>query len=231
MQYHFLFQPVWSRAGLLLSGVLLTVKLSLITMALGLLLGIVAARLITSGPRWVRIAIRVYVEAIRNTPLLVQLFIVFLALPELGLRLSANEAAYVTLTVNLGAYACEIVRAGIEAVHKSQIEAGMALALTPFQVFCHVVLPPAVETVYPALASQFILVMLATSICSTISAEELTSVANNIQSLSFRSVEVYVVTAGIYLLLAIAFKILFAIVGFILFPKSRRTLLALVGAN
>jgi polar amino acid transport system permease protein len=231
MQYHLLFQPVWSRWHLLMGGMLLTVKLSLVSMVFGLAVGIVAARLITAGPRPVRILIRVYIEIIRNTPLLVQLFIVFLALPELGLRLSANTAAMVALIVNLGAYTCEIVRAGIEAVHKSQVEAGMALAMTPFQVFRYVVLPPALQAVYPALASQFVLLMLATSICSTISAEELTSVANNVQSQSFRSIEVYLVTSGLYLVLAIGFKILFAIIGFIAFPKNRRALLALVGSS
>src|SRR3546814_18311969 len=108
----------------------------------------------------------------------------------------------IALIINSGAYSCESVRAGIEAVHKSQIESGMSLALTPFQVFRCVVLPPALQTVYPALASQFVLVMLATSLASAISAEELTSIANTIQSQSFRSLEVYTVTAGLYLLLA-----------------------------
>src|SRR3546814_10459101 len=121
MQYTFQFQTVWSRFDLLLQGVWLTIQLSLITLFFGVLIGIVAARLITTGSTPVRLCIRGYVEAIRNTPLLVQLFLVFFGLPAIGIRLDANFAAMIPVTINMGAYSCEIVRAGIEVVHEGQL--------------------------------------------------------------------------------------------------------------
>lgn len=231
MNYTFQFRPVWARLDQLFEGVWMTAQLSLVTLVLGIGLGILAARLLTGGPPWIRSIARSYVEVIRNTPLLVQLFIVYFGLPSLGVRIGATEAALIGLVINLGAYSCEIIRAGIEAVHKSQVEAGMSLALTPFQVFRHVVLPPALQSVYPALCSQFVLVMLATSVASAISADELTSAANTIQSQSFRSFEVYAVTAGLYLMLAIGFRLLLGALGLILFSRQRHALVSMLRAR
>jgi len=228
MRYTFQFQQVFAHFDELLRGIALTLQLSLVTLVFGVLLGIVAARLLTSGPQAVRVAVRAYVEVIRNTPLLVQLFLVYFGLPALGIRLDANTTAMIALIINMGAYTTEIVRAGIESVHRSQVEAGMSLALTPFQVFRHVVLPPALQSVYPALASQFVLIMLATSVTSAISATELTSIANTIQGQNFRSLEVYIVTAGLYLCLAIFFKLLLWFIGLVAFPRSRRQLVDMV---
>jgi polar amino acid transport system permease protein len=135
---------------------------------------------------------------------------VFFGLPSLGLRLSAGQAAVIALTVNLGAYATEIVRAGIEAIHKSQIEAGLSLGLSRLQVFRYVVLFPALKVIYPALASQFILLMLATSIVSLIAAEDLFHMAAFLESRTFRSFEIYLVVTGLYLALALFFRLLFA---------------------
>lgn len=231
MRYTFQFQQVWAKFDMLLQGIALTLQLSLVTLAFGVMLGIIAARLLTAGPKPVQMLVRGYVEVIRNTPLLIQLFLVFFGLPALGLRLDANTTAMVALVINMGAYTTEIVRAGIESVHKSQIEAGMSLALTPFQVFSHVILPPALQSVYPALASQFVLIMLATSVTSAISATELTSIANTIQGQNFRSLEVYIITAGLYLGLAIFFKLLLWIIGLVAFPRSRRQLFDMVAGQ
>ena len=100
------------------------------------------------------------------------------------------------MVVNVGAYATEIVRAGIESISRGQIEAGLALGLRPLQVFRYVVLFPALSTVYPALTSQFILLMLSSSVVSTISAQELTATANDLQARTFRSFEIYIVVTG-----------------------------------
>jgi len=160
-----------------------------------------------------------YVEAIRNTPLLVQLFLVFFGLPQVGVRLDAPVAAIATLIVNVGAYATEIVRAGIEAVPRGQIEAGRALGLKSHQIFRFVVLVPALRTVFPALASQFILVMLASSVVSVISAEELTAVTDTIVARNFRSFEFYFVITGIYLGLTLAFQAVFVLIERALFQR------------
>jgi polar amino acid transport system permease protein len=217
VNYHFNFRDVFNNFDVLLEGVGLTLQLSAITMVLGLVLGVVMALLKTSGPRPLRWLASAYVEVIRNTPLLVQLFIVFFGLPSLGLRLSAGQAAVIALTVNLGAYATEIVRAGIEAIHKSQIEAGLSLGLSRLQVFRYVVLFPALRVlfpalrvIYPALASQFILLMLATSIVSLIAARDLFHMAAFLESRTFRSFEIYLVVTGLYLALALFFRLVFA---------------------
>jgi polar amino acid transport system permease protein len=210
LSYNFNFRDVFNNFDVLLEGVWLTLELSAITMVLGFALGVLMALLKTWGPwplRWLAAA---YVEVIRNTPLLVQLFIVFFGLPSLGLRLSAGQAAVITLTINLGAYATEIVRAGIEAIHKSQIEAGLSLGLSRLQVFRYVVLFPALKVIYPALASQFILLMLATSIVSLIAAEDLFHMAAFLESRTFRSFEIYLVVTGLYLVLALLFRLIFA---------------------
>jgi polar amino acid transport system permease protein len=126
-----------------------------------------------------------------------------------GLRMTANTAALVALTINLGAYATEIVRAGIEAVPGGQLEAGRALGLKRRHIIRHIVLFPALKAVYPALTSQFILLLLGTSIVSAISAEELTAVANTMNSQTFRSFEIYSIVTAIYVAIALGFKTAF----------------------
>ena len=210
MNYVFQFGDVFNAWDELALGAWLTVRLSALSMILGLALAIFAALGKTSGPKLLRWAIDAYIEAIRNTPFLIQLFMVFFGLPAIGIRLDADQAALLAMVINVGAYATEIVRAGIESITKGQIEAGKALGLKPLQIFRHVILLPAIRTVYPALTSQFILLMLNSSVCSAIAANELTAAANDIQSRSFRSFEVYFVVTGIYLAMSFAFSGIFA---------------------
>lgn len=210
MNYRFNFRDVFAQSEFLIEGLLLTLQLSFATMAFGLLIGVTCAALRLYGPRAVRAAVAAYVELIRNTPLLVQLFLVFFGLPSLGVRLDATTASLIALTVNLGGYATEIVRAGLEAIPRAQVEAGVSLGLSRLQVFRHVVLMPALKIMYPALASQFILLMLATSVVSQISAPDLFHTASIIQSRTFRDFEVYIVVAALYLALALAFRVAFA---------------------
>jgi polar amino acid transport system permease protein len=148
----------------------------------------------------------VYVELIRNTPFIVQLFFLYFGLPSLGVRLSPELASVLAMVINLGAYAAEIVRAGIEGTPRGQIEAARSLALTEFQVFTRVVLPPALARVWPAMVSQIVIVMLGSAVCGQISAQELSYAANLIQSRNFRAFESYIVVTVMYLLLSIAVR-------------------------
>ncbi|KAA0967941.1 ABC transporter permease subunit, partial [Aureimonas fodinaquatilis] len=132
------------------------------------------------------------------------------------------NAAVIALTINVGAYTTEIMRAGFLSIPKGQLEAASCLAMSRWQMFWNIQLPQAVERVYPALVSQFILMMLATSIMSQISAEELTGVAYQIQSFTFRGFEVYLVIAAIYLLLATGLRLLLHAVASVSFPRLRR---------
>src|SRR6185295_4061522 len=169
MSYSFQFRDVFAAWEFLLDGLVLTLELSLVTMVAGLVIGMAGAAARVYGSPWLSRAVAVYVEAIRNTPLIVQLFLIFFGLPSAGVKLDANAAAMVALSVNLGAYTIEIVRAGLEAIPKSQVEAGQSLGLSNVQIFRYVIIFPALRLMFPALASQFILLMLATSVVSQIS--------------------------------------------------------------
>lgn len=203
-----------------MDGLITTLHLSVVTMVFGLLIGITCAAGRTYGSFWVRSVVAAYVETIRNTPLLVQLFIVFFGLPALGIRLDAFTAAIITLTVNLGAYSTEIVRAGLQTIPKTQIEAGHSLGLSGFQVFRYVVLLPSIKTMYPALASQFILLMLATSVVSQISVPDLFQAASIVQSRTFRDFEIYTVIGMLYLGFALTLRLLFALIYKLVFGRQ-----------
>ena len=220
MDYVFQWDFIWQSRGELLRGALLTLRLSAETMFFGLLLGVLGAWAKTSPIRVLRLVVQFYVELIRNTPFLVQLLLIYLGLPRIGLRFSPDGAALLAMVVNLGAYATEIVRAGIEAVPPGQVEAGRALGLRPWPIFRCIIIMPALQTVFPALASQFILVVLGSSVISTISAEELTAIANNLQSQSFRPFEIYFVVGGIYVGMALGFQAIFSVVQRALFPSA-----------
>lgn len=217
MSYDFRLKGLAPYVDQLIDGTLTTIQLSASAMAIGLTIGILCALLQAQGPRAIRWLIGAYVEVIRNTPLLVQCFFVFFGLPSVGIFLTAGQAALIALSVNLGAYATEIMRAGVESIHRGQIEAGVSLAFTRLQVFRHVILFPALKNVYPALASQFILLLLGSSVVSQISAQELFYQAAFIDSRSFLSFEVYVVVTLTYLVLALAFRALLGLLYKLLF--------------
>lgn len=230
MTYVFQFDVLAQYRDQLLAGLWVTILLSLFSIVAGTAIGIVLATLRSIGARPVRIAVETYVELLRNTPFLVQLFIIYFGLPTLGLRVGAVTAALIGMTLNLGAYSTEIIRSGIEAVHRSQIEAGEALGFTQVQVYRHVVILPAIRKVYPALCSQFVLMMLASSVCSAISTGELTAAASFVQSQSYRSFEVYLAVTAIYLALALVLRGLLALLGLWLFGRrtARRALRPIV---
>jgi polar amino acid transport system permease protein len=222
MSYRFDFSFLAEKWPAFLAGAWLTIQLTVVSIALGFAVGTVCALVRVYGGSVLRRLVGLYVELIRNTPLLVQIFIVYFGLSSLGLKLSAETSAVVALVVNMGAYTTEIMRAGIQSIQRTQLEAADCLGLTRLQTILHVVLLPAMERVYPALASQFVLLMLASSITSQISAEELTAVANNVQSDTYRSFEVYIVVAVVYLALSVLYRLAFWAIGLVLFERKRR---------
>jgi polar amino acid transport system permease protein len=212
VDYTFQFGSVWAALPRLAEGAKVTVMLSAATIAIGLLIGILCALARTSHRAWLHRPAAVYVESIRNTPFLIQLFMIYFGLPSLGIRLGPVEAALIGMSVNCGAYATEIVRAGIEAVPRGQLEAARAMGFPVPSIVRHVIMFPALRAVFPALASQFILVLLGSAVVSTVSVEELTGVAHLIETENFRPFEVYLVVTAIYLALAFSFKLVFGIV-------------------
>ncbi len=200
------FGAVLEQWPLLARGVAFTVGLTAVSAVLGLGLGVACAWARSWGPKSLAALAAVYVELIRNTPFIVQLFFIFFGLPSLGVRLTPEAASVIAMVINLGAYAAEIIRAGIEATPSGQVEAGLSLALTRAQVFLRVVLPPALSRVWPAMVSQIIIVMLGSAVCGQIATQELSYYANLIQSRNFRAFEAYIVATAIYLLLSIALR-------------------------
>ena len=207
---------------MLLAGALVTLKLAAVATVLGFVIGTLCAVGRNSNLRWLSAFCTGYVEAIRNTPFLVQIFLVFFGLSSIGLTLSAVSVAIIALTINVGAYTSEIMRAGFNSVHAGQWEAAECLGLSRTQVYWHVVLRPAVERVYPSLTSQFILLMLASSITSQISVSELTGNANYIQGISFRPMETFITIGAMYFGLALLMRFTFWLIALVIFPRRRR---------
>jgi polar amino acid transport system permease protein len=219
MNFQFQFQPVLARSDVLVDGLLLTLQLASLGIVLGGLLGTLLALVLRLAPR-LRLPITAYVEVVRNTPFLIQLFIVYLGLPQLGIRLTPEQAAVITMALNLGAYTTEIVRAGLDSVHPSQVEAGLSLALSRWQVLRHVVLAPALARVWPSLSSQFVLMLLSSSVFSFISVQELSGAASNVEQDTFRSFETYIIVTLVYLGLAIGLRLILMGLGAVLFPSG-----------
>ena len=221
MPYVFQFGEVLRSWPLLAVGVGTTLALSGAAIALSLVLGTLGATARRSRSRAMRGVAFTYVEVIRNTPLLVQLFILFFGLPSVGIRLSPLVAGLVGLVIYNGAFLTEIIGAGLAAVPRGQTEAGLSLGFSRVQVFRYIVLLPALEKVYPALVSQCILLMLGTSVVSAIGVDELTSFAGQIQSENFRSVEVYLVCLVLYLALTLLVRASAGVLGRWAFPHRR----------
>ena len=222
MTYDFDFTSVLANWPQFLQGAWLTILLSFPATVIGFVCGTLLAIGRRGDQRWLAMACGAYVEVLRNTPLLVQVFLVFFGLASLGWKVSAFLAALFTLVINVAAYSCEIMRAGMDSIHKGQIEAAECLGLTRRQVYWHVVLRPAMEKVYPALTSQFVLLMLASSITSQISVEELTAVAARVQSETFRPFEAYILVAVAYVVLSLLMRLGLWVFGQIVFTRQRK---------
>jgi polar amino acid transport system permease protein len=211
MNYQLDFTPVIDGLPSLLLGCLGTFLLALCGMVLAVIIGIGGVALRDSHIKALRWLVIGFVELIRNTPFLVQIFFLFFALPLIGIRLDPTPTAIIALGINGGAYAIEIIRGGVQSIPSGQMEAGLALGLHKVQVFRLIILKPALRAIYPSLTSQFVLLTLSTSICSAISAYELTSVAQRIESDSFRSFEVYFTVTVFYLIISWLMMRLFAL--------------------
>jgi polar amino acid transport system permease protein len=220
VNYTFHFGDIWAARDELFWGTVLTLEISAISMVLSLIVAVFGALGRTGGPWWLRAVIAGYVEIIRNTPFLVQVFVIYFGLPSVGVRLDSDVCAVLAMTLNGSAYTIEIVRAGIESIGQGQTEASRALGLHRLQTFRLIILPQALRAVVPPLGSQFILLMLNSSIVSVISAEELTAATMDISSRTFRSFEAYIVAMVIYFLLSLLFSGVFASVERFAFGKA-----------
>ncbi|CAN7385168.1 amino acid ABC transporter permease [Pararhizobium sp. LjRoot238] len=192
--------------SLIASGAAMTIFLIAVSAIAGIVLSILGAAARRSRYALLRRAIAGYVELVRNTPFLVQLFFIFFGLPSLGIRLDPVAAAILAMTLNMTAYTTEIVGAGLDAVPKGQKEAALALGLRPRLVFVKIVLPQALKVIYPALTSQIVIMMLESAVVSQIAVRELTYEADMLQARTFRAFETYFVVTLVYLAMSIGLR-------------------------
>jgi len=222
MTYEFDFNSVFAYWQFFLEGARTTVVMSFWSTLAGFILGVLCAVARSSSIAWLSKTVGAYVEIIRNTPLIIQSYFLIFGMSSIGLTMPILVGAILALVINITAYTCEIVRAGIESVPRSQREAGECLGLSPLQVYWHIILVPALERVYPALTSQFILLMLVTSVLSAVGTEDLFGVSGQVQSMTFRNFEVFIILWGIYLALSLMVRLLFWLLGKVLFVRRRR---------
>jgi polar amino acid transport system permease protein len=206
MAYHFNFAPVLQQSDQFIHGALFTLQLTAIGTLFGVSIGIVGAAVRAWHIRPFDKLFGLYVELLRNTPFIVQLFFIFFGLPSLGVQITEWQGSVLAMVLNLGAYSTEIIRSGVQAIPRGQLEAANALAMNRFETFRYVVLRPALAKVWPALSSQIVIVMLGSAVCSQIATEELTFVANLVQSRNFLAFETYILTTAIYLVMAILLR-------------------------
>src|SRR5262245_26879367 len=206
MGYSLDFGWLAADAGAIARGAGMTVLLIVVTTLIGTVISIFGAAGRRSRHRWLRDAIAAYVEFVRNTPFLVQLFFIFFGLPTLGVRLDPIVSAILAMTLNMAAYTTEIVGAGLDAVPRGQREAALSLGLLPRQVFIKVVLPQAMKVIYPALTSQIVIMMLESAVVSQIAVRELTYEADMLQARTFRAFETYLIVTLVYLGLSVVLR-------------------------
>jgi polar amino acid transport system permease protein len=217
MGYTFTLRTIYPFLGELQQAALLTLLLSVLSIVISLALGVGVAILRRSSSRPLRVLGAVYVEVMRNTPLLVILYLIYFAGPSIGIRLSSFTAAVIGLSLNSAGYMAEILRAGLIAVAPGQFEAAQAQGMTQVQIFRYVVMPQVFRTIYAPLGNQIIAVILASSLASAISVDEVASWMETVGSTSFRFFETFAVAALVYLVLCQAVNLARIGIGRLLF--------------
>lgn len=201
MDYAFTLRTIYPYLGELWQAAGITLLLSVLAIVASVVLGIGVALLRRSPSRLLRVLGGLYVEVMRNTPLLVILYLVYFALPETGLRLSSFAAALIGLAANSAGYMAEIFRAGLSAVARGQFEAAASQGMTGAQTYRYIVLPQVFRTIYAPLGNQFIAVILASSLASAVAVEDVASWMQTVGATSFRFFETFLVSAVVYLVL------------------------------
>ena len=222
VSYTLIYSQVTGHIPYLLAGALLSLQLALISFVIGWAIGLVNASVLHFGPRPARLVVQGYVTFFINTPLLVQIFFIFFVLPDAGILLSPYAAVAIGMSLNAGAYLTEIQRAGFGSLRRAELDAATAMGFSRVQLIWYVVLPHIVKALYPPLANQFIIQVMTTSIAAIFAVEELTGRAYNVNSLTFRALEVFSIVALIYVGLTLLCSIALALLGRWLFRVKAR---------
>ncbi|MBP3722474.1 MAG: amino acid ABC transporter permease [Selenomonadaceae bacterium] len=207
----FSFDLIATSIPLLLTGAAVTIEITVLSIALGIFIGLFAGVARISSVKIVRLAAAVYVDFFRGTPLLVQIFIIYFALPVItGQRIDPFIAAIAGCGINSGAYVAEIFRAGIESIDKGQMEAGRSLGMTWLQTMGYIIVPQAFRRVIPPLGNEFIALLKDSSLVSVIGFEELTRRGQLIIARTYGALEIWLSVAVIYLIMTLTISRLVA---------------------
>ena len=205
------FELMVQAMTLLLTGAVVTVKITALSVFLGILIGLFVGIARISTYKIVHLAAAVYVDFLRGTPLLVQIFLVYFALPVLtGQRIDPFVAAIAACSINSSAYVAEIFRAGIQSIDAGQMEAGRSLGMTWTQTMRYIIVPQAARRVIPPLGNEFIALLKDSSLVSVIGFEELTRRGQLIIARTYASLEIWICVAIIYLVMTVSISRLVA---------------------
>lgn len=213
MDYTFQFGTILRELPYLLGGAVITLQIAFVTFWGGAVIGIFGAIAKVYGGKLARNVASSYVVFFTNTPALVQIFLLYYALPDAGILLGSLTAVLIGLTLNAGAYLTEILRAGVISVRRAEMEAAVTLGMSRLQILGHVMLPHIAKTIFAPLSNFFIWLVLGSSLAALFGVEELTGRAINISTANLRSIETFVVVAGIYVVLTVVASVSLALVG------------------
>jgi polar amino acid transport system permease protein len=213
MQYTIHFSQVLEYIPYLIGGAWISFQIAFLAFCGGMVIGLAGAMAKTFGNRILKAVVSVYVTFFTNTPQLVQIYFIFFGLPQFGLTLSSYEAVLVGMTLNAGAYATEIQRAGFLSVRKSELEAAETVGMSLLQSVRYVILPHLARVLYPPFSNLYIIMTLGTSMAAIFGVEELTGRSFNVNAITFRSIEIFSITAGLYILVTIAASFILLYLG------------------
>jgi len=222
MGYTLIYSQIYKFIPYLIKGAIISLQIAVLSFFIGMFLGLIFATIRTFGPKILDRLVVIYVTFFTNTPQLVQIYFLFFALPEVGIMLSPFYAVLIGMTLNAAAYLSEIQRAGFISVKQEELDAAKTLNFSIFQQVKYVILPNIMQVLFPPLSNHYILMTLGTSMAAIFGVEELTGRALNINSDTFRSVEIFSITALIYICITFLATFLLAIIGRYFFKAKIR---------
>jgi polar amino acid transport system permease protein len=217
MNYTIHFSQVIEYLPYLIGGAWLSLQVAFLSFCGGMVIGLIGATVKTFGGTISRRIVDAYVSFFTNTPQLVQIYFLYFALPEVGILMNSYQAVLLGMTLNAGGYLTEIQRAGFLSVRQSELEAAETLGMNLMQKVRYVILPHILKVLYPSLSNLYILMTLGTSMAAIFGLEELTGRALNINAETFRSIEVFSLTAMLYVIVTILASFLLLAVGRVFF--------------
>ena len=222
MGYTLIYSQIYEFIPYLIYGAIISLQIAVLSFFGGLFFGLVLATIRTFSLGILDKITVVYVTFFTNTPQLVQIYFLFFALPEFGIMLSPFNAVLLGMTLNAAAYLCEIQRAGFLSIRQEELDASRTLNFSIVQQVRYVIFPHIMRVLFPPLSNHYILMTLGTSMAAIFGVEELMGRAFNINSLTFRSVEIFSITALIYIVITILATMCLAIIGRYFFKAKMR---------